>query len=80
MTGHLSLVPMPEYSEPNAAPDELDPFDSLVLLCRTLHEMEVLAPAVGKCDPQDRRAIQPAITRAIESLQNLQTAPLSEVG
>jgi hypothetical protein len=70
-----------EYSERDTAPvDELDPFSAFLLLCRTLHEVEVLAPAVGKCDAQDQRVIQPNIARAIAALQTLQAAPLSEVG
>jgi len=87
---NLSLVPMPsqrEYSEPDAALDadaqaanELDPFDSFLLLCRTLHEVEVLAPAVGKYDADAKRAIQGNIARAIEALQTLQAAPLSKIG
>ncbi len=74
-------------AEPDSAPDadaqavdELDPFSAFLLLCRTLHEVEVLAPAVDKCDAPAKRAIQPNIARAIASLQTLQAAPLSKIG
>ncbi len=77
MTRHLSLVPMPEYSEPDAAPDEFDPLQALLLLVQNLHEVEVLAPDVQRCQSQDRRAMQRQIAAAIAALQGLQTAQLS---
>jgi hypothetical protein len=67
----LSLVPTPrEYSQPDTAPDaavdELDPFDSFVLLLRALYEVEVLSPAVGKCDAKEKRAPQQGTTAKLE--------------
>jgi hypothetical protein len=88
MSAHLSLVPMPEYSEPDTAPDadaqaadELDPFQSWFYLLELLHKVAVVAPVVAKTnDPLYLRDLQPSIDRAIAALQTLQAAALSEVG